>query len=1204
MNHSTTKRWGLLGATCLLIPILVLVGSAQFKATAGPTPAFVRSTVAARTGGGNALTTPALSTASGDLFVVAVSWDGGSINVNVTDNKGNAYSAATTKQVDTRHNQSMQVFYVAYGAGGASHTFTATPSSNASYMRVVVHEVSGISRTSALDKTMVVNNEAGAPVSVGPITTAVSGEYVFAAVMNDSGSNTFAPASGNGFTERATASQGASELQSQDMVQVASGSISSTWTMSGTNHAMAQVVSFRPASAVSDIEAPSVPANLQGSAASPNQVNLSWSASTDNIGVAGYSVYRNGTQVATAASTSFQDSGLTQGTTYTYAVSAYDAASNTSSLSSPVSATTSLPPPDEPPPPPTPTGPITAPLKLSSQNSHYFVDGNGRAVALTGSHTWNDFQDWSANGTTHPFDFSAYVNMLASTHQNFTLLWNTEMPNFCNLPTGATMNFDVAQMPWQRTGPGTANDGKPKFDLTKFDQSFFDRLRAEVQQLNAAGVYAGVYAYTGEWLNVFRCSGDGFPLTGTNNVNSISDGGGVGALSMTAPNALTAIQDAYVEKLVDTLNDLPNVLWATSEESSENSVWWNSHQIDHIRAYEASKPFQHPVGYGNMTNEVDSKMINSNADWIAPGTRVSTSANCGSGTPACKVIINDSDHSYFGMWNDTAQQNRNYVWDNFTNGSSVLFMDPYEVYYPRETRNLCVGPVNGICSAPDSRWDNMRNNLGYTRLYADRMNLLAMTPQGSRSSTHNVLANTDPTASEYLVYSDGGGAFTVNLSNTTRSLGVEWLNPATGVKTTAPSITGGASAQSFTPPFSGDAVLYVYDSSLGVADTQAPTVPTGLTAAAASAAQVNLAWSASTDDRSVAGYRVVRNGTQIAVTTNTSYQDTSLTSQTSYTYTVAAFDAANNQSAASLPATATTTAADTVAPSVPADLAANSTIAGQIGLSWSSSTDDSGSVAGYRVYRDGTNIATTTATSVTDTGLAASTAYSYTVVAFDASGNASAQSSSVSATTPATPSGLVAAYSMNQGAGTTMQDLSGNGNTGTLINNPAWTAGKYGTALLFNGNNQRVDVANSASLRLTTGMTLSAWIKPAIVTSAWRDIIMKGQDEYYLVGESSIGGVPATGGTYTSPLSGSALTVNSWSYVAATYDGASLKLYVNGVQVASRSQTGAIKSSTGKVGIGGDGFWGQYFNGLIDDVRIYNRALAPAEIQGDMNTPL
>ena len=63
--------------------------------------------------------------------------------------------------------------------------------------------------------------------------------------------------------------------------------------------------------------------------------------------------------------------------------------------------------------------------------------------------------------------------------------------------------------------------------------------------------------------------------------------------------------------------------------------------------------------------------------------------SCGTGTPACKVNINDSDHSYFGMWNDTPQKNRNYAWENFANGNQVLFMDPYLVYYPRQKRNLC-----------------------------------------------------------------------------------------------------------------------------------------------------------------------------------------------------------------------------------------------------------------------------------------------------------------------------------------------------------------------------------------------------------------------------------------------------------------------------------------------------------------------------------
>ena len=137
----------------------------------------------------------------------------------------------------------------------------------------------------------------------------------------------------------------------------------------------------------------------------------------------------------------------------------------------------------------------------------------------------------------------------------------------------------------------------------------------------------------------------------------------------------------------------------------------------------------------------DATIINSDADWIAPAARISPTTTCGSGHPRCKVNINDSDHSYFGMWNDSPQVNRNYFWINFTNGNQTLFMDPYVVYYPRENRNLCPSPVNGIGSGPDPRWNNVRDTMGYIRGYADRMNLAAMTPQGKLSSTGHALAS-------------------------------------------------------------------------------------------------------------------------------------------------------------------------------------------------------------------------------------------------------------------------------------------------------------------------------------------------------------------------------------------------------------------------------------------------------------------------------
>ena len=408
------------------------------------------------------------------------------------------------------------------------------------------------------------------------------------------------------------------------------------------------------------------------------------------------------------------------------------------------------------------------------------------------------------------FDFTAYVKMLVRNNHNFTLLWTTEMPAFHNLPTTASAlpDFCVAPHPWPRTGPGKASDGKPRFDLTKFNEDYFQRLRSRVQQLNEAGIYAGIYFFTGEWLLYFRCAGDGYPFTGTNNVNGIDDGGRMASVTMSAPNAITAIQDAYVKKVIDSLNDLPNVLWIVSEEAPAGSIWWNNHLIALTRSYESGKPLQHPIGYAAPTGVKDSVITNSDADWVAPAAKISPTTSCGTGHPNCKVNINDSDHSYFGMWNDSAQANRNFFWINFTNGNQTLFMDPYVLFYPRQNRNLCPSPVNGIGSSPDPRWNNVRATMGMIREYANRMNLAVMTPQGQRSSTGHVLASAQSSNPEFLVYAPAGGSFTVDLSRNGGQFAVEWLNATTGVKTLDEDVSGGASRK-FTPPFAGDAVLYL-----------------------------------------------------------------------------------------------------------------------------------------------------------------------------------------------------------------------------------------------------------------------------------------------------------------------------------------------------------------------------------------------------------
>ncbi len=185
------------------------------------------------------------------------------------------------------------------------------------------------------------------------------------------------------------------------------------------------------------------------------------------------------------------------------------------------------------------------------------------------------------------------------------------------------------------------------------------------------------------------------------------------------------------------------------------------------------------------------------------------------------------------------------------------------------------------------------------------------------------------------------------------------------------------------------------------ADNSAPSTPSGLTATADSQTVVSLSWTASSDNMGVNGYNVYRDGTLIGTSIGTSYVDSACSPNTSYSYQVSAYDATGNVSSNSSAAGVTTPDGDVEPPSVPAGLTATAVSGTEIDLSWNASTDNT-AVTGYNVYRGGQFIGTSTTTSYADTGRTPATTYSYTVSAYDAAGNESAQSSSASATTPDT----------------------------------------------------------------------------------------------------------------------------------------------------------------------------------------------------------
>ena len=204
--------------------------------------------------------------------------------------------------------------------------------------------------------------------------------------------------------------------------------------------------------------------------------------------------------------------------------------------------------------------------------------------------------------------------------------------------------------------------------------------------------------------------------------------------------------------------------------------------------------------------------------------------------------------------------------------------------------------------------------------------------------------------------------------------------------------------------------------------------------------------------------------------------------------------------------------------------------------------------------------------------------------------------------------GLVAAYAFNEGSGSKVADASGNGNTGTVAN-AAWSgAGKFGNALVFNGTSSLVTIPDSSSLHLKSAMTLEAWVNPSVSLCNAGEMIAKGSADYFLGGCSSGGGGPGAGATLNlskvAAHGRAQVPANTWTHLAATYNGSAFSVYQNGKKVSTRFYRGNIAESSSPLQIGGNSILGQYFSGAIDELRIYDVALTQAQIQRDMNAPI
>jgi hypothetical protein len=498
-------------------------------------------------------------------------------------------------------------------------------------------------------------------------------------------------------------------------------------------------------------------------------------------------------------------------------------------------------------PGPVPGRDAAGPLVVSAANPRYFTvasgDGAGRAVYLTGSHIWNNLQDGMGPGAScaeepERFDYDGYLDFLAERGHNFIRLWRWEQ--FKSQAAAGDFHLCMAPQPWARTGPGLARDGKPRFDLDRFDEAYFTRLRERVAAAGRRGIYVAVMLFDGWALHLSPAPDhvEGHPFHAANNVNGVGIGSILDYQVLPLEPRVQALQEAYVRKVVDTLHDLPNLLWEVANESSGggtvdpafaellgqagtpdwgDSTAWQYWVIDLVKQHEQEQGYeQHPIGMTMQfpvaeQTKVNDPLLGSRAEWISPGYDDEVFAGGGHpmapGSPQSrwledppaadghKVVITDTDHYAPGggdaLW----------AWKSFLRGHHPILMDFGLIGGIDPPDPSAGGPMSSAAYEP------ARYAMGDTLRFAERVPLVDMAPRGELSSTGYVLA--DP-GREYLVLQPAATAdpFTVTLEAGTYT--AEWFvvegRETTGGGTVTVEATG---PTGFTAPSAGPAVLHL-----------------------------------------------------------------------------------------------------------------------------------------------------------------------------------------------------------------------------------------------------------------------------------------------------------------------------------------------------------------------------------------------------------
>ena len=435
---------------------------------------------------------------------------------------------------------------------------------------------------------------------------------------------------------------------------------------------------------------------------------------------------------------------------------------------------------------------INGPLRLHPRNPRYFTDNSGRAVLLTGSHTWDSLVDMGPTDPPAAFNFGEYVDWMAGYGHNFMRLWTWELTSWDTRGNREkNPRRHVARPhPWQRTGPGRALDGRPKFDLGKHNEEYFTRLRERVAAAHNRGIYTAVMLFEGWGIQFSPEAWEHHPFHPGNNVNGVDgdlDGDGKGLEIHSGRSAeVTELQRAYVRRVIDTVNEFDNVLYEISNENHPGSTQWQVDMIAFIKRVEKGKPKQHPVGMTFQHKGGSNKtLFDSPADWISPnpqgGYRDDPPAADG-----LKVIVTDTDHLW-GIGGDTV-----WMWKSILRGMNPIFMDSYK------------GLV--LARGADADWaEALRVQMGQAQRWSRRVDLAAMIPHDDLASTGYCLAYHGV---EYLVYLPDS-ATPVSVTLPAGTYAATWFEPGRGSEESRDRLQHEGADHTFQSPFRGDALLHL-----------------------------------------------------------------------------------------------------------------------------------------------------------------------------------------------------------------------------------------------------------------------------------------------------------------------------------------------------------------------------------------------------------